>query len=84
MPAEKGNATVMNTNYYISKMLELLQDRCTYTVLYRDPAVKVERDLQNLPTDVFRFVPPEHKSLYYSLLGHNDYALALYGLPKIH
>lgn len=85
LPADKGNATVLiDTSVYKSKVLALLDDQDTYVRLTRDPTLKVQRDLQTLLADVFRFVPPERKSLYYSLLCHNGAAPALYGLPKVH
>ncbi|XP_037505083.1 uncharacterized protein LOC119381202 [Rhipicephalus sanguineus] len=85
LPADKGNATVvLDTAVYKRKMLDLLEDQDTYIRLTRDPTLKVQKELQKLLSDVFRFVPPEHKGLYYSLLCHNGSAPALYGLPKIH
>ncbi|XP_075559328.1 uncharacterized protein LOC142590809 [Dermacentor variabilis] len=64
-------------------MLALLNDQDTYVRLTRDPTLKVQRDFQTLLADVFRFVAPERKSLYFKLLCHNGAAPALYGLPKV-
>ena len=55
-----------------------------YVPLNHDPIAKVQRDLQKLLADGFRLVPPQQKSLYFSLLCNNGSAPALYGLPKIH
>ncbi|XP_077522970.1 uncharacterized protein LOC144133699 [Amblyomma americanum] len=85
LPADKGSATVMiNRTDYDKKMLDPLQDRSTYVALKKDPTSKLERELQKLFVDVFYFVPPHHKSLYFRLLCHNGSAPALYGLPNIH
>ncbi|XP_065307646.2 uncharacterized protein [Dermacentor albipictus] len=85
LPADKGNATVLiDTAVYKNKMLALLNDQDTYVRLTRDPTLKVQRDFQTLLADVFRFVAPERKSLYFKLLCHNGAAPALYGLPKVH
>ncbi|XP_077523139.1 uncharacterized protein LOC144133978 [Amblyomma americanum] len=85
LTADKGNATVMlNRPDYDKKMLDLLQDRSTYVRRSQDPTSKLERELQKLIVDVFHFVPPHHKSLYFRLLCRNGCAPALYGLPKIH
>ncbi|XP_075547643.1 4-pyridoxate dehydrogenase-like [Dermacentor variabilis] len=64
-------------------MLALLNDQYTYVRLTRDPTLKVQRDFQTLLADVFRFVAPEHNSLYFKLLCHNGAAPALHGLPKV-
>lgn len=73
--ADKKSGTVLSdTAVYKCKILALLDD----------PTLKVQRDLQALLADLFCFVPPECKSLYYMLLCHNGAALALYGLPKVH
>nr|XP_054925874.1 uncharacterized protein LOC129384453 [Dermacentor andersoni] len=85
LPPDKGNATVLiDTAVYKNKMLALLNDQDTYVRLTRDPTLKVQRDFQTLLADVFRFVAPERKSLYFKLLCHNGAAPALYGLPKVH
>ncbi|XP_072146239.1 uncharacterized protein [Dermacentor andersoni] len=85
LPADKGNATVLiDTAVYKNKTLALLNDQDTYVRLTRDPTLKVQRDFQTLLADVFRFVAPERKSLYFKLLCHNGAAPALYGLPKVH
>ncbi|XP_037506744.2 uncharacterized protein LOC119382905 [Rhipicephalus sanguineus] len=85
LPADKGNATVvLDTQDYENKMRLMLEDDRTYVPLNRDPTAKVQRDLQKLLADGFRFVPPQQKSLYFSLLCNNGSAPALYGLPKIH
>ncbi|XP_077486537.1 uncharacterized protein LOC144097778 [Amblyomma americanum] len=85
LPADKGNATVMlNRTDYDKKMLDLLQGRSTYVALKKDPTSKLERELQKLLVDIFHFVPPHHRSLYFRLLCHNGSAPALYGFPKIH
>ncbi|XP_072144232.1 uncharacterized protein [Dermacentor andersoni] len=85
LPADKGNATVLtDTAVYKNKMLALLNDQDTYVRLTRDPTLKVQRDFQTLLADVFRFVAPKRKSLYFKLLCHNGAAPALYGLPKVH
>ncbi|XP_077516597.1 uncharacterized protein LOC144127356 [Amblyomma americanum] len=85
LPADKGNATVMlNRPDYEKKMRDLLQDRSTYVALKKDPTSKLERELQKLLVDVFHFVPPHHKSVYFRLLCQNGSAPALYDLPKIH
>lgn len=79
LPADKGSATVIiNTNDYISKMLDLVQDKSTYTVLNHDPTLKVELYLEKLLADMLQ----EH--IYYLLLCHNGSAPALCFLLKIH
>ncbi|XP_072144504.1 4-pyridoxate dehydrogenase-like [Dermacentor andersoni] len=85
LPADKGNATVILDRVdYVNKINELLQDTSTNAKLARDPTKKVESELQKLLTEVFKFVSPERKNVYYSLLCQNGSAPALYGLPKIH
>lgn len=85
LPADKGNATViLDRAEYINKVNGLLKHTSTYPQLTRDPTRKVEYELQKLLVEVFHFVPPENKSLYYKLLCRNGSAPALYGLPKIH
>lgn len=85
LPADKGNATVvLNCTDYILKMEDLLQDYETYTLIKCDPTQKIEGELQKLLFNVFQFVPPESKHLYYKLLFHNGSAPAIYGLPKVH
>nr|XP_054924765.1 uncharacterized protein LOC129383853 [Dermacentor andersoni] len=85
LAADKGNATVVLDRVdYINKINGLLMDTSTYAKLAKDPTKKVESELQKLLTEVFKFVPPERKNLYYRLLCHNGSAPALYGLPKIH
>ncbi|XP_070395454.1 uncharacterized protein [Dermacentor albipictus] len=79
LPADKGNATVLlNRTDYRDKMLSLLADEATYSRLKKDPTLKIQRELQKLLTDVFRFVDPRHKGLYFSLLCTNGSAPALY------
>ncbi|XP_077498032.1 uncharacterized protein LOC144108741 [Amblyomma americanum] len=65
-------------------MRGLLEDRTTYTALARDPTGVLQRKLQELLADTFKFVPPDRKRLYYQLLCTNGSAPAIYGLPKIH
>ncbi|KAH8019045.1 hypothetical protein HPB51_016291 [Rhipicephalus microplus] len=83
LPADKGNAPVLlgRTNYS-RKMLTLIQDTNTYVPLDCDPTPKVQKDFQRLMADVFRVVPPERKSMYFTLLCRNGSAPALYGLPQ--
>ncbi|XP_077517763.1 uncharacterized protein LOC144128315 [Amblyomma americanum] len=85
LPADKGNSTVvLNQSDYIRKMTTLLQDEAMYKKVKRDPTKKVETELQSLLSDVFKFIPPEKKHLYFRLLCHNGSAPAIYGLPKVH
>lgn len=85
LPADKGNGTViLDRSDCVSKMTSLLQDKTTYTKVSRDPTKKVESELQKLLTEVFRFVLPESKHLYYKLLCHNGSAPAIYSLPEVH
>lgn len=72
LPADKGNSTViLNSDDYVGKMSDLLQDDSTYVKLKRHSTLKVEGSLQMLFADVFRLVPPQRKSLYFKLLCHN-------------
>lgn len=70
LPADKEDATVLiDTAVYKGKILALLVDQDTYVRLTRDPTLKVQRDLQERLADVFRFVPPERKSLLFASLS---------------
>ncbi|KAH8009207.1 hypothetical protein HPB51_012705 [Rhipicephalus microplus] len=64
-------------------MLTLIADTNTYVPLDRDPTPKVQKDFQRHLAVVFRVVPPELESLYFTLLCHNISAPALYALPKV-
>ncbi|KAH7963990.1 hypothetical protein HPB51_027771 [Rhipicephalus microplus] len=83
--ADKGNATVwLDTNDYVNKINAFLEDFSTFLPLRSDPTATLRGDLEKLLADVFRFVPPPQKTLYYSLLCNNGRAPAINGLNKIH
>jgi len=47
--ADKGNITVvLNKNYYISKMDKLLSDKMTHSIIKKNSATSIERDLNNI------------------------------------
>jgi len=43
--ADKGSVTALNKNVYINKVEELLSDKGTYEVIKRNPALSIERNL---------------------------------------
>ncbi|XP_037574329.1 uncharacterized protein LOC119456571 [Dermacentor silvarum] len=85
LPADKGNAVViLNRSEYDQKMTDLLLVGDTYVTIQKDPQASLQTKLQKLLSNIFKFVPPQHKHLYYRLLCTNGSAPAIYGLPKVH
>ncbi|KAL9976629.1 hypothetical protein ACROYT_G013951 [Oculina patagonica] len=95
LPADKGRAiVVMNTNDYVDKINNLLNDEETYhkiTDKRRNPTSSTEKSLNKLLLQI-KDQPASHDSskkqlepkLYYKLHSTDSTPASFYGLPKIH
>ncbi|KAL9961859.1 hypothetical protein ACROYT_G030890 [Oculina patagonica] len=95
LPAYRGRAVVvMNTNDYVDKINNLLNDEKTYhkiTDKRRNPTSSTEKSLNKLLLQI-KHQPASHDSskkqlepkLYYKLHSTDSTPASFYGLPKIH
>jgi len=82
--ADKGNVTVaLERNTYNDKMEELLQDRETYSVIQKNPALSIERNLNEKLKKWLRLGYISKKEYFYLHSSDSNLPKA-YGLPKIH
>jgi len=82
--ADKGNATVAQDRvFYNNKILDLLNDNNTYSVIKKNPILKIERELNSFLKNWLtkRFIS---KKEYYFMHLRDSILPKAYGLPKIH
>jgi len=82
--ADKGNVIVaMTKEYYINKVENLLKDSNTYSIIKKNPSLKIERELNNT---LKRWLKKDYisKKDYYFLRSSDSLLPKAYGLPKIH
>lgn len=81
---DKGNITVaMDRQVYNNKMLALLNDKDTYSLVDKDPSPGIERKLNEI---LKKWLSKEYitKKKFFSLKTSDVPLLKAYGLPKIH
>jgi len=82
--ADKGNATVaMDLAEYNSKMIEILADSNTYTIINKDPIKKLSNSIRNILSN---WLKKEYIDIrtYKKLLITDGLLPRAYGLPKLH
>jgi len=82
--ADKGSVKVaLNKNVYFNKVEELLSDKGTYEVIKRNPALSIERNLNETLKKWLRLEYISKKE-YFLLYSSDSNLPKAYGLPKIH
>lgn len=82
--ADKGNVTVaMTKKYYTDKMEDLLNDNSTYSIIKKNPSLKIEKELNDTLKKWLKKGYISNKE-YYSLRSSDSLLPKCYGLPKIH
>lgn len=82
--ADKGNTTVvLKKDTYINKVESLLLDRNSYEIVKKNPAKKIENELNNI---LKRWLKKDYitKKEYWTLHSSDSNLPRSYGLPKIH
>lgn len=82
--ADKGNITVaLNKDSYIRNIEDMLKDESIYTIIKKNPATKIEKNLNNMlkKWKDKEFITGRD---YYIMRSSDSILPKAYGLPKIH